>query len=222
MPAAPDRRSDGGRGRAAPRSRPARSRRNAAGRDAPGRPAAGRRPGRPRRRPWRAVPRSPVPAARQARSAAAGRSLAGRRPAVRSTHSRALLAPGAAISPPERHSRKGRVRPRRSFARRTSPATTATTHKGEAMNNVNMVGRLTKDPKIVERGERTICEMRVAVDNPGHQATFIAVRSFDEQAYACAEYLVKGQRVAVSGPLVYSYWKTSEGEFCEDYAVIGG
>ena len=90
------------------------------------------------------------------------------------------------------------------------------------MNNVNLVGRLTKDPKIVERGERTICEMRVAVDNPGHQATFIAVRSFDEQAYACAEYLVKGQRVAVSGPLVYSYWKTSEGEFCEDYAVIGG
>jgi single-strand DNA-binding protein len=89
------------------------------------------------------------------------------------------------------------------------------------MNNVSLVGRLTKDPKIVERSGRTVCEMRVAVDNPGYQTTFIAVRSFDEQAYACAEYLLKGRRVAVSGRLIYSYWHSPEGEFCEQYAVIG-
>lgn len=89
------------------------------------------------------------------------------------------------------------------------------------MNSVNLVGRLTKDPKIVEQGGRTVCEMRVAADNPGQRTTYIEVRSFDEQAYACAEYLVKGQRVGVSGRLVYDYWRTAAGELCEHYSVIG-
>jgi single-stranded DNA-binding protein len=89
------------------------------------------------------------------------------------------------------------------------------------MNSVNLIGHLTKDPKIVERGRRTICEMRVAVDNPGQRTTYIEVRSFDEPAYACAEFLVKGQRVGVSGSLVYDYWKTAAGDFCERYLVVG-
>lgn len=89
------------------------------------------------------------------------------------------------------------------------------------MNSINLVGRLTKDPKILERTERTLCEMRLAVDNPGHKATFITVVAFDDHAYACGEYLSKGHRVAVNGKLTYDYWRSTEGEFCERYTVIG-
>jgi Single-strand binding protein family len=36
------------------------------------------------------------------------------------------------------------------------------------MNNVNLVGRLTRDPELKEiGGGRSVCELRVAVDNPG-------------------------------------------------------
>ena len=89
------------------------------------------------------------------------------------------------------------------------------------MNSVNLIGHLTKDPKIVERGGRTVCEMRLAADNPDQRTTYVEVRSFDEQAYACAEFLVKGQRVGVSGRLAYDSWKTAAGDFCERYSVVG-
>jgi single-strand DNA-binding protein len=89
------------------------------------------------------------------------------------------------------------------------------------MNSVNLVGRLTRDPKLVEPSGRPICEMRIGVDNFGHPSTFIEVRSFDEEAYACAEYLIKGQRVAVSGRLLHRQWKSPTGELCEEYRVIG-
>lgn len=89
------------------------------------------------------------------------------------------------------------------------------------MNSVNLVGRLTKDPKLLERGTRPICELRLAVDNQRHGATFISVRTYDDHAYACAEYLHKADRVAVHGPLVYEHWRGPADEFCERYWVLG-
>jgi single-strand DNA-binding protein len=89
------------------------------------------------------------------------------------------------------------------------------------MNNVSLIGNLTEDPKLVERSERPVCEMRVAVDNGRFQTTYIDVRAFDEQAYTCAEYLHKGRKVAVSGTLAYSHWHNSEGQKRERYSVIG-
>jgi single-strand DNA-binding protein len=90
------------------------------------------------------------------------------------------------------------------------------------MNNVNLVGHLTPhDPKLVEKGERQICEMRLAVDNGRFATTFIDVRSFGEHAYACAEYLYKGRRVGVSGRLAHDQWRNGEGQKRERYSVIG-
>jgi Single-strand binding protein family len=91
------------------------------------------------------------------------------------------------------------------------------------MNNINLVGRLTKDPKMLDRDdERVICELRLAVDNHRHLPTFISIRTYDAHAYACAEFLRKGHRVAVNGPLVYEHWRGEADEFCERYWVIGG
>jgi single-stranded DNA-binding protein len=33
------------------------------------------------------------------------------------------------------------------------------------MNNVSLIGRLTKDPKLVETAEKPVCELWIAVDN---------------------------------------------------------
>jgi single stranded DNA-binding protein len=90
------------------------------------------------------------------------------------------------------------------------------------MNNISLVGRLTAEPEIAEDCERPVCRMRIAVRNgPRYPATYIDVRAFDEQAYACAEYLVKGQRIGVSGQLAYNEWRSPEGEHRERYSVVG-
>lgn len=89
------------------------------------------------------------------------------------------------------------------------------------MNSVNLTGRLTKDPEIVHHNERPICELRLAVDNGRHPTTYIDVRTFDGQAYTCAEYLAKGRRIGVSGKLVYGEWKAEDGSHRERYSVIG-
>jgi single stranded DNA-binding protein len=90
------------------------------------------------------------------------------------------------------------------------------------MNNVNLVGRLTKDPQMLDcDDEHVICELRLAVDNHRHSATFISIRTYDDHAYACAEYLHKGHRVAVHGPLVYEHWRGAADEFHERYWVLG-
>jgi single-strand DNA-binding protein len=89
------------------------------------------------------------------------------------------------------------------------------------MNSVSLSGNLTEDPKLIHRSDRPVCEMRLAVDNGRHPTTYIDVRAFDEQAYVCAEYLVKGQRIGVDGKLVYDEWRADDGTKRSRYSVIG-
>ncbi len=89
------------------------------------------------------------------------------------------------------------------------------------MNNVTISGRLTHEPKLIHRDDRAICEMRVAVKNHRHEPTYIDVRAFDNQAYACAEFLSKGRMVGVSGRLIYREWRGSDEKKRERYSVIG-
>jgi single-strand DNA-binding protein len=89
------------------------------------------------------------------------------------------------------------------------------------MNHVSLIGHLTKDPELVESAGKTVCQMRIAVDNGRFQTTFIDVRSFGEQAYACAEFLHRGRRVGVAGTLAFSEWRDAEGEKRTRYSVIG-
>ena len=89
------------------------------------------------------------------------------------------------------------------------------------MNNVTLSGHLTHDPELIHRAERVICEMRLAVDNGRHPTTYVDVRTFDEQAYICAEFMRKGSRVGVSGRLAYDEWRGAEGAKRCRYSVIG-
>ena len=89
------------------------------------------------------------------------------------------------------------------------------------MNITTLSGNLTNDPELIYRNDRPICELRLAVDNGRHNTTFIDVRTFDEHAYACAEYLSKGRRIAVTGPLTYDEWRAEDGSKRERYSVVG-
>jgi single-strand DNA-binding protein len=90
------------------------------------------------------------------------------------------------------------------------------------MNNINLTGRLTRDPKLIHAKDRVICKMRIAVQGDEKYPTmFIDVTTFDGQAYTCAEFLQKGRRVAVDGKLTYNEWRDKDDKRHESYSVIG-
>jgi single-strand DNA-binding protein len=95
------------------------------------------------------------------------------------------------------------------------------------MNNVNLIGRLTRDPELKEvGGGRSVCELRVAVDNPGRngekgEPTYVDVSTFGGQAEACASHLAKGRQVAVSGRLVFREWTGRDGSKRSAHSVRG-
>jgi single-strand DNA-binding protein len=91
------------------------------------------------------------------------------------------------------------------------------------MNSVALVGRLTKDPELRQIGDknRSVCDLRIAVDNGKHGPTYVDVSTFDGSAEACAEHLSKGRQVAVSGRLVYREWKADDGSPRSKHSVIG-
>jgi single-strand DNA-binding protein len=76
-----------------------------------------------------------------------------------------------------------------------------------AVNVVTLVGNLTADP-VTKRldDDRTVCNLRIAVNDVKDQPMFIDVATFGAQADACAKYLTKGGAVAVTGRLVYREW----------------
>lgn len=80
------------------------------------------------------------------------------------------------------------------------------------MNAVTIVGRLTRDPELTERGDRKVCDLRIAESSGREQDTplYIDVATFGPQAETCAQYLRKGRLVAVEGRLRYSEWSSSE------------
>ena len=75
------------------------------------------------------------------------------------------------------------------------------------MNKVTLIGRLTKDPELAERAGKQVCEMRLAVNGPGHTPPlFIDVVAFGETAIASAKHN-KGDQVEIDGSLRYSEWE---------------
>ncbi len=91
------------------------------------------------------------------------------------------------------------------------------------MNNLNLTGRLTKDPELRSMPDgRAVCDLRVASDAPGDNGPlYLDIATFDKQAEACAEYLSKGREVAFSGRLIYREWQTEDGAKRSKHSAIG-
>ena len=89
------------------------------------------------------------------------------------------------------------------------------------MNSITLSGNLTGDPKLVNSDGRAVCELRLAVDNGRYRTTYVDVRTFDEEAYVCAEFLRKASKIGVVGKLVYDEWRSADGKRRSAYSVIG-
>jgi single-stranded DNA-binding protein len=70
------------------------------------------------------------------------------------------------------------------------------------MNNVNFLGRLDSEPKLLGMPGRDVCEFWLAVEGFKHNQTLhVRVLSFNERAVRLAEKLSEGDLVALSGRL---------------------
>ena len=80
------------------------------------------------------------------------------------------------------------------------------------LNRTCITGRLGRDPEVrfVNSG-KAVCNLNVAVSGSKDSTTWITVTVWDKAAEACAEYLHKGSRVAVSGRLEQREWQDREG-----------
>ncbi|MDR2163533.1 MAG: single-stranded DNA-binding protein [Clostridiales Family XIII bacterium] len=83
------------------------------------------------------------------------------------------------------------------------------------MNNINLIGRLTKDPDMKKTNEgRTICTFTLAVDDvyaKDKRADFIKVAVFGGQGDLCEKYLRKGFLTGVSGRIRTDQYTDAEG-----------
>jgi len=80
------------------------------------------------------------------------------------------------------------------------------------MNQVQLLGRLTKDPEMSYGGQNniTICKFSIAISekrNGQENSSFFDCKSFGKTAEAINQYIKKGQRILISGSLDQSRWQ---------------
>ena len=85
------------------------------------------------------------------------------------------------------------------------------------LNNVVLIGRLTKDPELrYSQSGTAVCSFTLAVDRPRQQgkdneADFIQVVCFKGTAEAAANYLRKGRLAAAEGRIQTRNYENNEG-----------
>ena len=83
------------------------------------------------------------------------------------------------------------------------------------MNKIFLIGNLTKDPeKSMTQTEKVICKFDIAVtDGYGETMTtdYFHITVFGKRAESCADYLLKGAKVAVVGKLKVNNYERKDG-----------
>lgn len=85
------------------------------------------------------------------------------------------------------------------------------------LNNVVLIGRLTRDPELrYSQSGTAVCSFTLAVDRPRQQgrdneADFIPIVCFKGTAEASANHLRKGHRTAVEGRIQTRNYENNEG-----------
>ena len=96
------------------------------------------------------------------------------------------------------------------------------------MNQLTIVGNLTKDPELRSTQDGTaVCGFTVAVNrpktrnnhNPG--ADYFDVSVWREKAESCAKYLQKGSKVCVVGAVSVRPWETQDGRHGANLEIKG-
>ena len=86
------------------------------------------------------------------------------------------------------------------------------------MNNVELIGRLTRDPDIryTSGSQMAVATFPIAIDRPPDkdgkkQTDFPRITVFGKQAESCEKYLKKGRMVAVQGRIQTGSYKDKNG-----------
>ena len=85
------------------------------------------------------------------------------------------------------------------------------------MNNIILIGRLTKDPDLrYTPNGKAVCSFTLAVDRPysgdKKEADFINIVVWNKMGENCAKYLSKGRKTAVQGRLQVRSYEDNNGQ----------
>lgn len=80
------------------------------------------------------------------------------------------------------------------------------------MNNVNLIGRLTKDIELRQTDSgKAVCSFCIAVDGSKDLTYFIDCVAWEARAENIAKYFHKGDKIGIAGMITTRSWETSEG-----------
>ena len=91
------------------------------------------------------------------------------------------------------------------------------------MNNVILIGRLTKDPQLsFSKGKGTaIARLTVAVNRMQKgEADFINCVAFGKTAETIGNYMTKGSQIAINGEIRVDNYKKDTGEWVNNTSVL--
>lgn len=86
------------------------------------------------------------------------------------------------------------------------------------MNNVILIGRLTRDPELrYTTSQMAVATFTLAIDRPTKadrekETDFPRIKAFGKQAENCEKYLAKGRMVAVQGSLQTGSYEDKDGK----------
>jgi single-strand DNA-binding protein len=88
---------------------------------------------------------------------------------------------------------------------------------GRIMNNVVLIGRLTKDPEVkyIPQSETAVVNFTLAVDRPiakEKTADFIRIVAFGKTAELCERFLTKGKQIAIQGRIQTGSYENKNGD----------
>lgn len=92
------------------------------------------------------------------------------------------------------------------------------------MNNVILIGRLTRDPELryTQQTNTAVARFTVAVDrqNGKKEADFIGCKAFGKTAEVIDRYMSKGRQIAIEGRIQTGNYKDKDGRTVYTTAVI--
>ena len=74
------------------------------------------------------------------------------------------------------------------------------------MNNVQLIGNLTRDPELKQAGESSVCTFTIAVGQKQY-VQFINCKSWKGTAENIAQFFKKGDKIAIDGQLTVENWE---------------
>ncbi len=94
------------------------------------------------------------------------------------------------------------------------------------MNNINLIGRLTRDIELRNVGESKVGKFTLAVNrkfknkNGEYEADFINCIAWNKTAEIMAQYLKKGNQLGVSGRLEIGFFEKEDGTRVNTHDVV--